>query len=50
MIVTTTTGDVRGHAGVFLDIPYAAAPIGAGRFAPPAPHEPWAGVREATRP
>ncbi|WP_442875566.1 carboxylesterase/lipase family protein [Amycolatopsis sp. NBC_00348] len=50
LIVTTTTGDVRGHAGVFLDVPYAAPPIGAGRFAPPAPHEPWAGVRDATRP
>lgn len=50
MIVTTTAGAVRGHAGVFLDVPYAAPPIGAGRFAPPAPHEPWAGVRDATRP
>jgi para-nitrobenzyl esterase len=50
LIVTTTTGGVRGRAGVFLDIPYAAPPIGAGRFAPPQPHEPWAGVRDATRP
>ncbi len=50
MIVTTTAGAVRGHAGVFLDVPYAAPPIGAGRFAPPASHEPWAGVRDATRP
>jgi para-nitrobenzyl esterase len=50
LIVTTTAGDVRGHAGVFLDIPYAAPPTGTGRFAPPRPHAPWAGVRDATRP
>ncbi|MBW0102741.1 carboxylesterase/lipase family protein, partial [Pseudonocardia sp. KRD291] len=31
-------------------IPYAAAPVGAGRFAAPARHPGWDGVRDATRP
>ncbi|MEV4125734.1 carboxylesterase family protein [Nocardia sp. NPDC049707] len=52
-IVTTTEGAVRGRtdtAHVFLDIPYAAPPIGSARFAAPGPHQPWPGVRDATRP
>ncbi|MGC9496255.1 carboxylesterase/lipase family protein [Streptomyces sp. WG7] len=53
-VVTTTRGSVRGlrQCGVttFLNIPYAAPPRGAGRFAAPRPHEPWDGVRDATRP
>ncbi|MBB4686760.1 carboxylesterase/lipase family protein [Amycolatopsis jiangsuensis] len=53
-IVTTTEGAVRGRATdlahVFLDIPYAAPPTGAGRFAAPVPHAHWAGVRDGTRP
>ncbi len=52
--VTTTTGPVRGrrhaHATVFLGVPYAAAPVGALRFAAPRPHERWTEVRDATRP
>ncbi|MFD5628490.1 carboxylesterase/lipase family protein [Streptomyces sp. NPDC127072] len=52
--VTTTSGPVRGRRDgdmtVFLDVPYSAPPVGRGRFAAPAPHEPWAGVRDATRP
>ncbi|GHH39417.1 carboxylesterase/lipase family protein [Lentzea cavernae] len=52
MEVTTTRGAVRGLSldGVtsFRDIPYAAAPVGAARFAAPAEHEPWKGVRDAT--
>ncbi|GAA2345739.1 carboxylesterase/lipase family protein [Streptomyces violaceusniger] len=54
-VVTTAQGAVRGlrqedGTAVFLNIPYAAPPLGAGRFAPPEPHEPWDGVRDATVP
>jgi para-nitrobenzyl esterase len=53
-IVTTTSGEVRGELvdGVarFLSIPYAAAPVGDLRFAPPAPAPAWDGVRDATQP
>jgi para-nitrobenzyl esterase len=49
-LVQTASGTVRGSAGVFWDIPYAAPPLGAGRFAAPAPAPGWSGVREATRP
>ena len=53
-VVTTTTGRVRGHGTArttsFHGIPYAAAPIGAAGFAAPRPHEPWPGIRDATRP
>ncbi|GAA4640473.1 carboxylesterase family protein [Actinoallomurus vinaceus] len=53
-IVTTAQGAVRGlrrgDTATFLNIPYAAPPRGAGRFAPPQPHEPWDGVRDATVP
>ncbi len=51
-VVTTTFGRVRGrrgeHADVFLGVPYAAAPVGPLRFAAPAAHQPWHGVRDAT--
>ncbi|CAM5386958.1 Carboxylic ester hydrolase OS=Streptomyces tendae OX=1932 GN=GUR47_24790 PE=3 SV=1 [Streptomyces tendae] len=53
-VVTTAQGTVRGlrrgGTRTFLNIPYAAPPRGAGRFAPPRPHEPWEGVRDATLP
>ncbi|WP_121749021.1 carboxylesterase family protein [Streptomyces sp. E2N166] len=55
-VVATARGAVRGlrqgstNTLTFLNIPYAAPPRGAGRFAPPQPHEPWDGVRDATVP
>ncbi|MEU4204391.1 carboxylesterase family protein [Streptomyces sp. NPDC026294] len=53
-VVTTAQGAVRGlrqdGSAVFLNIPYAAPPVGPGRFAPPRPHAPWDGVRDATTP
>lgn len=53
-VVTTAKGAVRGlrqgDTLTFLNIPYAAPPRGAGRFAPPQPHQPWDGVRDATVP
>ncbi|GGP85809.1 carboxylesterase/lipase family protein [Saccharothrix coeruleofusca] len=52
--ITVDTGAVRGYladgVAVFHAIPYAAAPHGAARFAPPQPPTPWQGVRDATRP
>ncbi|MGW0162543.1 carboxylesterase/lipase family protein [Mycobacterium sp. NPDC003323] len=42
-------GGVRDHSGErYRAIPYAATPTGADRFAPPAPHPGWDGVRDAT--
>jgi len=49
-IVETRFGKLAGSRGdgidVFRGIPFAAPPVGALRFAPPRPPEPWAGVRE----
>lgn len=51
IVVATTHGDLRGHwhDGVarFAGVPYAAPPIGAGRFRAPRPVEPWTGERSA---
>ena len=51
MIVSTTQGRLEGierkGAWQFRGIPYAAPPVGERRFRPPAPPEPWAGVRPA---
>lgn len=50
--VGTAAGIVRGTAAdgmrSFLGIPYAAPPFGSLRMQPPAPVEPWDGVRDAT--
>lgn len=50
-IATTTDGDVEGREKngslLFAGIPYAAPPVGALRFQPTQPVEPWTGVREA---
>jgi para-nitrobenzyl esterase len=52
MIVTTAQGRLEGverrGAWQFRGIPYAAPPVGERRFRPPAPPEPWDGVRPAT--
>ena len=53
MIAHTEAGDLRGipqdGVTVFRGVRYAAPPIGKRRFAPPAPVEPWSGVRDADR-
>ncbi|GGC14050.1 hypothetical protein GCM10011494_36080 [Novosphingobium endophyticum] len=43
-------GHVVGRAGVFEGIPYAAAPVGALRWAPPAAALPWKGTRDVSKP
>ena len=52
--VETRYGQIRGSesAGVysFRGVPYAAPLIGARRFLPPEPPEPWTGTLETTRP
>lgn len=57
MRVTTSGGALRGtptrRAGcsgvhAFYGVPFAAAPVGAGRFASPVPPAPWSGVRDAS--
>jgi para-nitrobenzyl esterase len=51
VLASTTSGTVKGawHHGIarFAGIPYAAPADGARRFRPPAPPEPWDGVRPA---
>ncbi len=53
-VLRTTAGQVIGTmvqgAAVYHGVPYAAAPVGAARFAPPAPPPRWTGTRNATRP
>ncbi|MFI6996443.1 carboxylesterase/lipase family protein [Nocardia sp. NPDC050175] len=52
-VVETPAGAVRGgrdESGEFFRaIPYAAAPAGTRRFAPPAPHPGWSYVRDGTQ-
>jgi para-nitrobenzyl esterase len=50
-LVETTLGKVRGERAVgggykFLCVPYGASTAGEGRFMPPRPAAPWAGIRE----
>lgn len=51
-LAVTSKGRVRGFrrgdTAVFLGIPFAQAPVGALRFAAPAPVEPWEGERDAS--
>ncbi len=53
IIVETSHGKIRGYSrrGLikFKGIPYAAPPVGELRFKPPAPVEPWEGLRDATQ-
>lgn len=53
-LVRTATGMVRGKVEwdhrLFAGIPYAAPPVGPLRFRPPAPAQPWTGIRDTTDP
>ena len=42
-------GAVEHSVCVFRGVPYAKAPVGALRFAPPQAMAPWSGVRDASR-
>ena len=52
--IEISAGKLRGRRDrgldVFCGIPFAAPPVGAQRFKPPAPPRAWAGVRDATMP
>ncbi|CAD5932567.1 Carboxylic ester hydrolase [Streptomyces sp. KY75] len=52
LTVSTDKGTVEGTSAEevdrFLGIPYAAPPVGAGRWQPPAPASSWRGTRPAT--
>jgi para-nitrobenzyl esterase len=54
LVLHTEDGAVRGTLEeghrLFQGIPFAAPPVGDLRFRPPAPVEPWDGVRDATEP
>lgn len=53
-IVNTDSGKVEGYEQrglfVFKGIPFAAPPVGRQRWMPPAPVQPWSGVRSARLP
>ena len=41
--------DHSKYAYAFLNVPFAAPPVGKLRFQPPQPVRPWRGVRDATK-
>lgn len=51
-LVDTAAGRLRGVVApdhrLFANVPYAAPPVGALRWQPPAPAAPWQGARDAT--
>ena len=51
--IETASGTLRGlrdrDVRTWRGIPFAAPPVGKRRFRAPAPAEPWAGIRDATR-
>ena len=54
-LISTPSGSLAGFvdrrgAHAWLGIPYAAAPVGTGRWRAPQPPVPWQGVREALNP
>lgn len=48
--VELSCGRVRGRDGAYLGIPYAAAPLGERRWAPPSPGPAWTGELDALAP
>ncbi|WP_287978603.1 carboxylesterase family protein [Sphingomonas sp.] len=46
---TSQTGDGAGDIAIFRGVPFAAAPVGARRWQPPAPVPHWSGIRQATQ-
>ncbi len=52
-VATVQQGQIKGVRGevanVYRNVPYAAAPVGPLRWAPPQPAPRWSGVRDATK-
>ncbi len=48
-IVQGTPGTLTGESCVYLGVPYAASPAGAGRWRPPAPVVSWTGAKRFTK-
>lgn len=46
---STVQGTLRGQSCVYLGVPYAASPAGAGRWQPPVSVTPWPGLKSFTK-